>query len=157
MAKLNTSRAAVEVLLTKLLFGIAKYITGPVPVGGPTMTAAQLSAVFNVCLAAGKDLDAAKVAYENKLVAYQAAYKAAHVLWVALIAYLRASYGADNPILIEFGVAPHLREEPTVETKAQALAKAKATRTARHTMGSKQKAAITGTVPNGTVTPAVKL
>ena len=33
---------------------------------------------------------------------------------------------------------------PTVDVKAEALAKTKATRKARHTMGSKQKQEITG-------------
>jgi len=125
-------------------------------VGGSTMTAAQISAVFNACLTAGTDLDAAKVAYENKLVAYQAAYKAAHALWVAFIAYLRGVYGSDNPILSEFGVEPTVRAKPTTSTKAEAVVKAKATRAARHTMGAKQKAAITGTVTNGVTPPAAK-
>jgi hypothetical protein len=156
MQKRQLNRAALEVLLTKLLLGIAKYFTTPVPVGGLTMSAAQMSAILNACLSAGLALDAAKVDYENKLVAYQAAYKAAHSLWVALIAYLRAAYGEQNPILNEFGVPPTVRAKPTAATMAAAKVKAKATRLARHTMGSKQKAAITGTVTNGSATPTAK-
>jgi len=104
-----------------------------------------------------RDLDAAKVAYENKLAAYHAAYEAAHTLAVAIFAYARAAYGVDSPILAEFALVPHARVKSDTSTLAQAQAKAKATRAARHTMGSKQKkAAIVGTVTNGTATATLK-
>jgi hypothetical protein len=63
-----------------------------------------------------------------------------------LRAAIRAAYGGSIDVLADFGLTP--RKIPAVRTpqeKAEAAAKAKATRAARHTMGSKQKALITGT------------
>lgn len=150
------NRAAVEVLFTKLLLAVAKYVITPISVGGSTQSAAQISATLQACLTAARDLDAARTAYETQLVAYRAAYGAAHTLAVAIFAYARAAYGVDSPILSEFGLVPHARVKPDTSTLAQAQAKAKATRAARHTMGSKQKAEIVGTVTNGAATPALK-
>ena len=54
-----------------------------------------------------------------------------------------------------FGFAPRKKAVKTAETKANAAAKARATRAARHTMGSEQKKAITGaSTATEPVTPA---
>jgi hypothetical protein len=56
--------------------------------------------------------------------------------------FLRAMYGVGNETLADFGMTPRVPRKASVPTKAAALVKSAATRTARHTMGSKQKAAI---------------
>ncbi len=70
---------------------------------------------------------------------------------------LLVAFGGSIDVLADFGLAPHKVRTPlTPAQKSAASAKAKATRAARHTMGSKQKAQITGTSaasqPSGDVT-----
>jgi hypothetical protein len=48
-------------------------------------------------------------------------------------------YGADSTVAHDFGYSPPKVPAKSVDTKAQALVSTKATRAARHTMGSKQK------------------
>ncbi|MCL2451241.1 MAG: hypothetical protein FWD17_20030, partial [Polyangiaceae bacterium] len=65
-----------------------------------------------------------------------------------------AQYGSDAATLNDFGMQPPKKGgAKTVETKVAAAAKAKATRAARHTMGSRQKQGIKGNVVAVEVTP----
>jgi hypothetical protein len=71
---------------------------------------------------------------------------------VSLLASLRAFVilkfgGADVATLADFGFTPRKQTPKTVETKAVAVEKSLATRKARHTMGSRQKEKIKGTIP----------
>ncbi len=69
---------------------------------------------------------------------------------------LRASLGADNQALADFGIVPHKRAELSVEDKVAALEKRRKTREARHVMGRKQRLAITGDTPTpAAAAPAV--
>jgi hypothetical protein len=64
---------------------------------------------------------------------------------------LKVMFAGQIEMLADFGLKPPKPRTPlTTEEKAAAKAKADATRAARHTMGPKQKAKITGT----TVAPA---
>ncbi|HEY6460046.1 MAG TPA: hypothetical protein VIY73_07835, partial [Polyangiaceae bacterium] len=61
---------------------------------------------------------------------------------------LQVMFAEQIGTLSDFGLTgPKPRTPLTTEQKAAAQAKAEATREARHTMGSKQKAKIKGTVP----------
>jgi len=66
---------------------------------------------------------------------------------------LLAAFAGELDTLAEFGLTARAKHVLTPEEKLAAAAKAKATREARHTMGSKQKAKIKGTVP--TTAPAI--
>jgi hypothetical protein len=66
---------------------------------------------------------------------------------------VKATFGSSPDVLADFGLAPKARAQVTVEAKAVAAAKRKATRAARHTMGPKQKKGITGVVPDAIVIP----
>jgi hypothetical protein len=52
--------------------------------------------------------------------------------------------------LADFGLAPHKKPVLTPAARVAAAAKARATRAARHTMGSRQRKAIVGAIPNPT-------
>ena len=90
--------------------------------------------------------------------------------------YVEGTYGSAPDLMNDFGVVIKVAAPRTAVQKAAAAAKAKATRALRHTMGSKQKAAIapaqlavqmvvtpvpsaasapTSTTPVGEVTPAI--
>jgi hypothetical protein len=61
---------------------------------------------------------------------------------------IKNALGRKSPALQTVGVTPEKTPAPpTAEEKQQRVAKAKATREARHTMGKKQKAKIKGQVP----------
>ena len=62
---------------------------------------------------------------------------------VSLLGDAQDSSGA----LADFGLTPRKRPVMSVDAKSVAAAKSKATRAARHTMGSVQKKAVKGTVP----------
>ena len=58
-----------------------------------------------------------------------------------------ALYGELSPEFASFGFTPRKAPQRTVESKAGAAAKLRATRVARHTMGKRQRAAIHGAAP----------
>ena len=72
----------------------------------------------------------------------------------ALRMYILTHKGPDAAqMLKDFGFVLKNKSTPTSETKAKAKAQAKATRAARHTMGSRQKQAIKGQAPSTPATP----
>ncbi len=87
-----------------------------------------------------------RAAWQASIVADQDERAKRKAFMTGLVAAIRAAYSGSITNLSDFGLAP--RKTPAVRTpeqKAAAAAKAKATRAARHTMGKKQKALITGT------------
>jgi hypothetical protein len=67
---------------------------------------------------------------------------------------LLVAFAAQLDTLADFGLTARAKHVATPEEKIAAAAKAKATRAARHTLGSKQKAAIKGTVTPTAPAPA---
>jgi hypothetical protein len=68
---------------------------------------------------------------------------------------LQVAFAGSIDTLADFGLKPRKTRTPrTPEEKAAAAAKAKATRAARHTMGSKQKAKVKGAAPQAAPAPA---
>jgi hypothetical protein len=62
-------------------------------------------------------------------------------------AFVRSRFGSDPEALGDFDLAPRKARTPkTAEEKAVTVAKGKATREARHTMGPKAKQAIKGNI-----------
>ena len=60
---------------------------------------------------------------------------------------VQGMFGGAIDTLADFGLKPRkVRTAPTPEEKVAAVAKAKATRAARHTMGSTQKKSVKGTI-----------
>ena len=64
----------------------------------------------------------------------------------AIRSYAAGVYGEGSPEFALFGFKPKRFAYRTVQVKAEAVEKLRATRAARHTMGKRQKAAIHGTV-----------
>jgi hypothetical protein len=67
---------------------------------------------------------------------------------------LLVAFAGQLDTLADFGLTARAKHVATPEEKIAAAAKAKATRAARHTLGSKQKAAIKGTVTPTAPAPA---
>jgi hypothetical protein len=68
--------------------------------------------------------------------------------------FLQGRLGKTSPDLARYGFEPAKVPTRTVAEKAAAVAKNKATRTARHTMGSTQKKSVKGTVPAPAAQPS---
>jgi hypothetical protein len=68
---------------------------------------------------------------------------------------LQVTYAGSVDTLADFGLEPRKKAVVSPETRVASAAKAKATRTARRTMGSVQKKAVKGDVANVTVTPLI--
>jgi hypothetical protein len=133
MSKKNPKRDKANQMLTftKIIAAIAKYITAAVMIGGKSVTPQVLSALFTAALQAQQDLDAANNVVTAKKQARNAARKAAVAMVVPLHRYLVGTYGADSPILEEFGYAVATPKQPTTEVKAQAVTKRRTTRAAK--------------------------
>jgi hypothetical protein len=134
----------------KHISAIDKYLGGltSLTFAGATITPAILKATFQDDIDQTNGLDAAEAQVKQARVKQKAARKKANATRQQLKTYIVGSYGAQAvQMLQDFGFdAPKPRGKKTVAAKAQGIAKAEATRAARHTMGKKQKAAIKGTV-----------
>lgn len=133
MSKKNPKRdkANQALTFTSIIAAIAKYITAAVMIGGKSVTPQALSALFTAALQAQQDLDAANNVVTAKKQARNAARNAAVAMVVPLHRYLVGSYGADSPILEEFGFTAATPKQPTTEVKAQAVTKRRTTRAAK--------------------------
>jgi hypothetical protein len=71
----------------------------------------------------------------------------------ALRHYVAAVFGTNSDEYLAFGFAPPKPRVKSPEAKVIGAAKMRATRKARHTMGRKQRLAITGAVPSAITLP----
>jgi hypothetical protein len=116
-------------------------------VGGATYTVTALTTLFQRLVDLREAADLAKTAAKTKVAAEAAEAPPLRGVVSAFVAYVKATYGNSPDTLADFGLSPRKATTPlTAEQKAVAVAKRAATRAARHTTGSKQKKAITGSV-----------
>jgi hypothetical protein len=132
---------------TALVQGVNTLTDTTFTLDGQTVSKAAVLAPLNACIAA---ITATTTAHSNWTASVQAertAVAAAVAMIAVLKPYLKVRLGKSNPVLkSEFGVAPAKAAKKPVAVKSAAIAKAKATRAARHTMGTKQRAGIKGAV-----------
>lgn len=129
--KTKRNVADQALMFTKIIAAIAKYITAAVTIGGESVTPQVLTALFTVAMQAQQELDAANNVVKTKKQARNIARKAALAMVVQLHRFLVGTYGADSPILEEFGFAVATPKQPTTEVKAEAVAKRRTTRAAK--------------------------
>jgi hypothetical protein len=149
----KTTEAA---LAEQLAAGTQKHLSTmtTIMVGGSTTTPAQAEAQLNALSALRTAVDAARTTLEAKIAAETAQLPALRAFLVAYVAFVRGTFGNSPDILADFGLPPKKAATPlTVEQKAAAAAKRKATREARGTTGKKAKLAVTGNVTGVVVTP----
>ena len=155
MSNTNVPNKTTALALNKKISeGVDKYFSKvkSLTVGGDTYTPKSLMAVLNAENDASSGVDSTRAQLVNQVATHRTARVQARALRSALKVYILGNYGKKAvQMLGDFGMsAPKAKGKRTVETKAQAIAQAKATREARHTMGKKQKASIKGTVPTAT-------
>ncbi len=120
--------------------------TSSLAFGGATYTLPELTKLLTSYVGLIGGVDAAKVAYQEKLKVLREQAPTARTTIRAFKAYVRATFGNSPDALADFGLKPHKAPlSKSVETKTAAVQKSQATRVARHTMGAKQRKAIKGT------------
>ena len=155
MTSTKDSKSAVVATAKQLSVGAAKHLSNATPVtfaGGP-FTADQIVSKLQARIDLRSAVDAAKATAKAKLAAETAQAPDLDAFARQLRAFAKASYRNSPDVLADFGITSKARVAPTVESKAAAVAKRAATRTARHTMGAKQKAGVKGDVTGVVVTP----
>jgi hypothetical protein len=149
-------------LFGKIITAVNAHVTASILLGGQERSPKQIVAAFTAVLQANTAMDAAKLAYQQKLEAQRAALAVALSIEEQLKAYMQGTYGKSNALLADFGFSPAKPPVKSAQVKADAAVKSAATRVARNTMGPKQKASIHGSVsspepaaPAPAVTPLV--
>jgi hypothetical protein len=134
------------------LRALASYAGGTtaIAINGRKLAVAEVAAIYEECLGSRADLAqkraSAKAAIERRATAEAARREADR----ALRAWVANEFGIESAEAIDFGFPPAKKPELTVEAKALAVARRKATREARRTMGAKQKGEIRGTLVTAT-------
>jgi hypothetical protein len=134
----------------KTVAAAQKYLTSipTIRIAGVDHTAATIVAVVEEDIALA---DAATRARQDLISAAAAVRRQKAKLApfrAGLRAFLENQFG-DPATVAEFGYASRSPQVPSAETKALAVEKRKATRAARHTMGSRQRLKVKGAEPDG--------
>jgi hypothetical protein len=146
-AKVNRSqRQAAD---QSLIDGLQKHAStlSSLTFGGTSHPTAAILAVLQARTASSDAVLPARAAWQSTVQADRDERAKTQAFVSGLRQALHLAYAGSIDALAEFGLKP--RKDPaqrTPEQKAAAVAKAKATRAARHTMGPKQKAQVRGTV-----------
>ena len=132
-----------------MIAGIQKHMAGltSFSVGSQTMTVADIVKVFQDRLTTAQAAQAAHAQVSAAVKADRDKRAQTKSFATSFERIVRGMFAESPDTLADFGLKPFKQGTRTVEAVADAIAKSKATRAARHTMGSKQKEKIKGTVP----------
>jgi hypothetical protein len=156
MTKSKRQKGTQAALATNLAAGAQKRFPAgsSLSVGGVMLTLASIVTKLQGFAALRANVETARAALQAQLALESAQAIAMDAFIDAFVKIVRGSFGNQPDVLADFGLEPEKAATPlTVEEKAAAKAKAKATREARGTVGSKAKLKITGNVTGVTVTP----
>jgi hypothetical protein len=165
MNKTKPNNASITDTCTQRLNALKTHLTqtgATIVVNGVQTTVADVIATYEACLDGRATLKTQRADVKATLGAIAAADSKRRAMDQALKAWVVTQYGADSKEAHDFGFPPPKAPVRTVKSKATALERSQATRKARHTLGSKQKEEVKGTmvvlVPPGnpatTVQPA---
>jgi hypothetical protein len=148
------AKATLEAELRALVVGLQSLVgVDTFVLAGKTYSKTDLITAINTFLAISDAVVVALTQYRAAVATLRAARTGIRQLRSLLRGFLESRFGKGSPELAKYGFGSSPKT-PTVEEKASALEKSKATREARHTMGPRQKKAVKGTPPNGSATPA---
>ncbi len=153
----NTSRNRTQQIGSdqKLIEGLNKYATTlpSLVIGGTSMTTKDIVAQVQ------PRIDKSNTALSARAT-WQAAVRASHQELDATATFianlkqtLLAAFAGQVDVLADFGLSSRKLAVLTPEARVAAIAKMRATRAARHTMGSQQKKGVVGNVTGVIVTP----
>ena len=111
--------------------------------GTPTTPKDAMAALQDAIDAIDRAATAEKT-FHDAVAAQKAAVTTGKALLAALNGLVTNQLGSTEAVLGDFGFTARKRQVPSEATKAAAVAKRAATRSARHTMGKRQKAKVKG-------------
>jgi hypothetical protein len=153
MSKINRSQ---DQLADQSLFdGISKSPqTFPlVMMGGKPVTPAEVTAALQARLDSNRRALSTRAAWQAAVKADLDEREKSRALVTAVRSALQAAFAESPEMLAGYGLKPRKEAVVSPETRVAAAVKARATRAARHTMGSNQKKQVKGNVTGVTVTP----
>jgi hypothetical protein len=118
-----------------------------------TVTRDELIAILQRFVSAVEATTKAHQAWQEELQNEHATEVSVRPVRVDVKSALVSRYGKSSKTLLKFGFEPAKQPVRTTKSKTIAVAKTEATRTARGTMGKKQKLAIKGNVTGVIITP----
>jgi hypothetical protein len=149
MSKTKPNNASVVDTCTQRLNALKTHLSNAkatIAVNGVQMKAAEVIATYQACLDGRATLTTQRADVKATLGTVAAADTKRRGVDRALKAWVVNQYGADSNVAHDFGFPPPKKAARTVSSKATAIERNVATREARHTMGSKQKEDVKGTM-----------
>jgi hypothetical protein len=140
------NRTTTQAQDAQILIGLKKDLPtlSNLPLAGAIYSTATLSALVQSRIDAASAVLVARANYAHAISAYKAVSATVTPVVRGLHQYVINAYGPTGTQLADFGFLPTKRATQTPEKKVAAVAKRKATRTARGTVGPKAKLAVTG-------------
>jgi hypothetical protein len=149
----RTDRTAVLVNLIDGLNKHASVLTSLV-ISGTALQTTDIIQKLQALVTTAQAVDTTRAAWRSAVAADKTDRDQQQTFIAGVQKAVRVAFGNRVDTLADFGLPqPKARTPLTPEQKQAAAAKAKATRAARHTMGAKQKAAITGEMVATTPAP----
>jgi hypothetical protein len=138
-----------------MIAGIQKFLgqLTSVTAGSQTLTPAAIVQIFQARVQTAQAVQTARAALKAAVQANLAERANTSAFVQALRRVIVGMYQQSPDTLAVFNLTAPKVAKKSVATKATAVAKSKATRVARNTMGSQQKKDIKGTVPEATTAP----
>ena len=150
----RADRAAAErMLIDGLLNHAAEFPTAVID--GAARTTADMVALLQARLDSAHAVESARASWLAAVQEDHAEHARTRTYVAGLRQVLVAAFGRQVDTLADFGLTPRALHVRTPEEKLVVIARSRATRAARHTMGSRQKAKITGTVAPAAEEPSV--
>jgi hypothetical protein len=122
-------------------------------VGGKPVAAADAVAMLQARIDATARIAPAKTAWLGAVKAARDERARSLAVITAVRQAILAAFADSVDTLGRYGLKPRKQRVTSPQTQVVAAAKARATRTARHTMGSRQKQAVKGDVKDVVITP----
>jgi hypothetical protein len=142
------NRASLVAEATELAAKIESELPGAVfVVKGVKLTLAQAKAKLLGYVTAVQSTNTGRAALHNLVGAEDGALDDARDVTRAIQSFVISNYGEDAAQLTALNLVAKKPGTKTVAVKAEAIAKGKATREVRHTLGPRQKESLHGTVP----------
>ena len=154
MTTIKMNREKRQVTEQKLMDGLKKH-QASMPtwtIGGTSRSVADLQAMMQERLTALANVDTAHAAWLAAVAAARDTRARTDATVMALKQSVRVSLPGTPDVLADFGLTPRKPRVVTPEKAVKAVAKRKATREARNTMGPKQRLDVKGNVETTIVT-----
>jgi len=148
MANPTTSRTTKQARDAKCVVGIGKRLQNvqSIVLGGVSYTPTTLSALFQSAVDSANAVTTAHGQWISATQSDAALNAKVNLVWTALQAFVRQMFNNAPDALADFGFTAKKTTASTTSIKVVAVAKRAATRTARHTLGSKERLTIKGTL-----------